>query len=208
MRVLVVDDSEMVRRVLVAMIRKLGHEACEAGTAAEALAAPDCDIVLLDHSLPDRPGPEVATELRARGCAAAIYGISGHDDAEERFAGCDLSGHVSKPVQLEQLAAVLGVARAQARLGSAKLALVAVRGALDEIPTLLEGLDAATDPAEVRRLAHTIDGAMRFLEAPAARAAARALEESAKEGRIDDSARIELARAWEALRPHLSRLLR
>lgn len=207
MRVLVVDDSEMVCRVLEAMVKRLGHTAIVAHSAADALAAGDYDLVLLDESLPDRPGTEVARELRARGSTVPIYGISGLDEGREEARDAGMDGHVSKPFRVEEIAAVLGVAKAQSELGSAQLVRVMLRGVIDEVPQLIEQARTARDPEELRRIAHTIHGSLRFVEAPRARDAAARLEREAKRGVIDDDANEELRREVEALLPRLVRLL-
>jgi DNA-binding response OmpR family regulator len=207
MRVLVVDDSEMVCRVLAAMIERLGHTALVAHTGADALAAEDYALVLLDQSLPDRPGTDVAREMRERGVAAPIYCISGHDDAVRSAREAGMDGHVPKPFRLEDVAAVLGVARAQTELGSAQLVQVMLRGILEEVPGLLEEARKTTDATEMRRIAHTIHGALRFIEAPRARDAAARVEQAAKNGVLDRDADEELRREVEALLPRLVRLL-
>lgn len=207
MQVLVVDDSEMVRNVLSAMVRKLGHTAVVAANAAEALAAEDYAMVLLDQSLPDRPGSEVAEELRARGSTVPIYGITGHDNAAQLCADAGMDGHLRKPFKLQDIAALLGVAKAQVELGSAHLAQIMLRGVIDEVPKLLEQLRVSDDLAEVRRLAHTINGSLRFVEAPQARTAAARLEEHARTGAIDTEARDELAREVGQLVARLVELL-
>lgn len=207
MRVLVVDDSEMVRNVLSAMVRKLGHTAVVAGNAAEALAAEECGMVLLDESLPDRPGSEIARELRARGSTVPIYGITGHDNAAQLCADAGMDGHLRKPFQLQDIAALLGVAKAQAELGNAKLVKIMLRGVVDEVPKLLDQLRATDDVDEVRRLAHTINGSLRFVEAPKAREAATRLEEQAKAGTVDADALDELTREFGRLLPRLVELL-
>ena len=207
MRILVVDDSEMVRTVLSAMIERLGHVTLPAANAAEALAATDYDLILLDHSLPDRPGTDVARELRSRGSSVPIYGISGHGDAAERCRDAGMDGHLRKPFKIQDIATVLGVARARDELGSASLVQVMLRGIIDEVPRLMEQAHKTGDATELRRLAHTICGALRFIDAPAAREAAATLEVSAKQGTIDSDARDRLAQELSTLIPRLANLI-
>ena len=207
MRVLIVDDSDMVRTVLAAMVKRLGHTAVPVATAAAALAADPCDAVFLDHSLPDMPGSDVARRLRERGLRAPIYGISGHDDAKTRFADAGVDGHVPKPFRLPDVAAALGVAHAHVELDDPKLVRAMLRGILDEAPRLMKQARATDAPDEMRRIAHTLRGSLRFLDAPRARDAAARLEEAAKEGTIDDEARRQLGRELDALLPHLAQLL-
>ena len=68
MQVLVVDDSEMVRNVLSAMVRKLGHTVVVAGSAAEALAHGLCIQPRANQGRPDQPQHTPHPELAHR-CA-------------------------------------------------------------------------------------------------------------------------------------------
>ena len=72
MRVLVVDDSMIMRRVIIDALRSFsGAEVLEAGTAEEALevlrdpAGPGVDLVLLDWYLPGMSGLEALRMLQA-----------------------------------------------------------------------------------------------------------------------------------------------
>lgn len=67
---LVVDDDEVVRRIVVRGLRERGYTVHEAGTAQEALNLcqnEPIERMLLDFRLPDRSGLEVLRELHARG---------------------------------------------------------------------------------------------------------------------------------------------
>ena len=64
---LVVDDSEDIRVLMVRMVSKLGHDADEAEDglkAVEALAARHYDLMLLDLSMPNMTGEEVVRWVR------------------------------------------------------------------------------------------------------------------------------------------------
>ncbi len=68
LRVLVVDDSEAARELVVSMVRALGHEAGEAASGALALSASRSnryDLVIVDYHMPDRDGVSTATALAA-----------------------------------------------------------------------------------------------------------------------------------------------
>lgn len=68
LRVLVVDDSEDIRVLMVRMVTKLGHTVDEAEDglkAVEALAADRYDLMLLDLSMPNMTGEEVVRWVRA-----------------------------------------------------------------------------------------------------------------------------------------------
>jgi DNA-binding NarL/FixJ family response regulator len=83
LRILLVDDHLIMREALKAL---LGGDpkleiVGEAGTAAEALWAVEWlrpSVVVLDVSLPDRSGLEVAAELRARASGARVLMLSAH----------------------------------------------------------------------------------------------------------------------------------
>lgn len=69
-RVLVVDDDETIRTLLEAHLKQIGHRVLLTGSAGEALAAVDHrglpDIAVLDVTLPDIHGFELARQLRTR----------------------------------------------------------------------------------------------------------------------------------------------
>ena len=207
MRVLVVDDSSMVREVLGAMIERLGHTALLAANAAEGLAAEPCDLVLLDQQLPDRLGSEVAHDMRARGDTTPLYGISGHPDAKQRARAAKLDGCLRKPFKMKDVAALLGVAKAHRDLGDPNLVQTMLAGVIEELPRLMREADATEDTNTMRRLGHTIRGALRFVEAPRAQRAATQVEEAAKAGTIDRIALDKLREEITDLIPRLVELL-
>lgn len=207
MRVLVVDDSSMVREVLGAMIDRLGHTAVLAANAAEALAAERCDLVLLDQQLPDRPGSDVAHDMRARGDTAPLYGISGHPDAKQRARDAKLDGCLRKPFKMQDVAALLGVAKAHIKFGDPALVQTMLTGVIEELPRLIRQAGDTDDAPTMRRLGHTIRGSLRFVEAPQARRAAMQVEEAAKAGTIDHVALDKLRTEITDLVPRLVELL-
>ncbi len=215
MRVLIVDDSGMIREVMSAMVTRLGHEAVCVGDGAAALemaleasaGADEFDLVLLDLELPDRPGTEVAQALREQGMTAPVYGISGHDGVTDRCREAGMAGNIRKPVRMDAVEAVLGVARAHRELGDDALVRVVIEGLRAELPTLLDSAERTDDVVELRRLAHTMRGALRYVDAPAARAAAARLEESAKQDEFEPEALADLRKAVDRLIPSLAELL-
>ena len=77
MRVIIADDSGIVRGVLVGMVKRLGHEvvATPATGPAAVLACAEHrpDAVMLDVSMPGEiSGAEAAKAIRAAGTSAAI----------------------------------------------------------------------------------------------------------------------------------------
>jgi DNA-binding response OmpR family regulator len=72
MRVLLVEDDSRFARVLTATLRRAGYQVEHAATAAAALGAAPCDVVLLDLGLPDRDGIDLCRQLRDAGDVAII----------------------------------------------------------------------------------------------------------------------------------------
>lgn len=90
-RVLVVEPNRIVRRGIREELAGDGPlVVAEAATGAEAIAATTehrPDVVLLDFSLPDRPGPEVCGAILERQPAAAIIVLAAQgDEASVRSA--------------------------------------------------------------------------------------------------------------------------
>ena len=121
-RILLVDDSEPVRRSVRAVLADAVSDLAvgEAGRAAEALelvAGEPWDVVLLDLSLPDRNGMETLREIRRLRPALPVLVMSFHAEAEyaaaARAAGA--AGYVSKGSAAGVIAAA--VANALARPG-------------------------------------------------------------------------------------------
>lgn len=108
MKILVVEDNELNRQLLRAVLLPAGHELGEAKTAAEAIAALDSgprpEVVLLDINLPGG-GLSVAAHIRAMPALRSITVIATTALAmrgdRERFlaAGCD--GYISKPINVK-----------------------------------------------------------------------------------------------------------
>jgi len=106
MRVLLVEDDVRVGGALETALRRRGYDLLRAGTAAEALAAPPVDLVLLDLGLPDRDGIEVCRELRRRG-EVAIIAVTARAEERDRIAGLRTGAddYVVKPFGMAELQA-------------------------------------------------------------------------------------------------------
>lgn len=70
MKVLIVDDSRPIRKIMARMLGQMGHETFEAGNGKEALSQmevhPDISLVMLDWNMPEMDGLETLTALNAR----------------------------------------------------------------------------------------------------------------------------------------------
>jgi PAS domain S-box-containing protein len=109
-RVLIVDDSPDACRALEMLLEAKGHQIAVARNGAEAFDAATRhrpEVVLLDLSLPDMSGHDVARRLRSRDETrdALLIAVSGHDSPEDirlsQEAGCDY--HLVKPASIAKL---------------------------------------------------------------------------------------------------------
>jgi len=120
---LIVDDEDNLRSMLVAALRHHGFQVSSAATGRDALAevaAVAPDLVVLDVMLPDLDGFEVCRRLRADGNHTPVLFLTARDTTEDLVRGLTLGGddYMQKPFSLEEL-----VARATAvlrRTGASK----------------------------------------------------------------------------------------
>lgn len=110
MKVLVVEDSERLRRSLDHGLRKLGHVVDAAGDGESGLALAetyDYDAIILDLMLPTLPGLEVLRRLRARGRTTNVLILSARDRVEDRVKGLQegADDYLVKPFAFDELAA-------------------------------------------------------------------------------------------------------
>ena len=85
LRLLVVDDEEVIRDVLQALLEREGYDVTTALDAADALGRFDAepfDVVLLDLMLPDRPGLDVLREIRRRDADAVVVIVTAYSSIE------------------------------------------------------------------------------------------------------------------------------
>ncbi len=120
LRVLVVDDSVDTARMMKLFLKQQGHEATTAfdgNRAIEVARAFRPDAVLLDLTLPDMSGPEVAEQLKdipeLSGCI--LVAVTGYDAGTLGTTASPFEHHFKKPVDLEALAAFLSSIRVSAR---------------------------------------------------------------------------------------------
>jgi|ERR687891_1533118 DNA-binding response OmpR family regulator len=87
MRVLVVDDSAVVRRLVTARLEADGHEVVEASdgmAGLEAALADPPNLVVLDRSMPRMDGFEVCTRLREQPETADVAILMLTDSSSEQ----------------------------------------------------------------------------------------------------------------------------
>ncbi len=141
-RLLVVDDHEVVRQGLVAMLdRRPGFEVvAEAGTVAEAIEAArrfKPDLVVMDVRLPDGSGIEACREIRAELPETRVVMLTSYPDEEAVFSAivAGASGYLLKQVRARDLVSALeAVGRGESLLDPAVTAKV-----LDRVRRIASG---------------------------------------------------------------------
>ena len=106
---LIVEDNELVTGALRTLFEETGRRVTVAHSVAEAVRAGEKDppdLLLLDLTLPDGDGLEVARSLAERGVQPrATVALTGRDDAASRdrctAAGC--TDVMLKPVPTKEL---------------------------------------------------------------------------------------------------------
>jgi CheY-like chemotaxis protein len=105
LRVLVVDDNHLIRRLLALMLEGAGFVVIEAESGEEALelaGETPPDAWLVDEAMPRMSGSELIRALRRsrdpRLAAAAIVGLSGRVGARDELSAAGADAFVAKPV--------------------------------------------------------------------------------------------------------------
>jgi two-component system cell cycle sensor histidine kinase/response regulator CckA len=109
--VLVIDDDEAVRLVLLRTLTKIGFAVSLAGDGREALVHMEADpgryrLILLDYKLPGMDSRTLFGEMRAKRPDVPVILMSGYcrEDAADRSNGMDLADFLHKPFTIDVLA--------------------------------------------------------------------------------------------------------
>ena len=124
LRILVVDDHEVVRQGLVALLdrRDEFQVVAEAGTMAESIAAArrfQPDLVVMDVRLPDGSGVEACREIRSERPETRVVMLTSYPDEEAVLSAiiAGASGYLLKQIRGRDLVAALqSVARGDSLL--------------------------------------------------------------------------------------------
>ncbi len=232
LRVLVVEDHEINRRVALRLLERLGCTAeavADGRLAVRAAGRVAFDLVLMGLELPGMGGLEAAGEIRRREAdlgrpRAAILAMTEHDPAADpprlREAGVD--GHLARPVTHAALVAALATREARGRAARPidrdalsgrcggdeaflRDLLASFRQAVPaSLAALRRALDAGDAPAAARA-AHGLKGIAMTVAADALAGSSAELEAAAlaaEPARARDALRRVLA-AWDAVLPEL-----
>jgi two-component system response regulator DevR len=126
-RLMVVDDHEVVRQGLVALLdRRPGFEVvAQAGSVAEAIATAarfEPELVIMDVRLPDGSGIEACREIRAARPQTRVVMLTSYPDEEAVLSAiiAGASGYLLKQIRGRDLITALeSVARGESLLDSA-----------------------------------------------------------------------------------------
>lgn len=143
-RALVVDPSEVNRRILTRQMQALGImvDACATGADALERLTSRHDLILTEHAMPDMDGLELADVLRARGYSVPILLFTANPAfAEQDPAHVYLHAILQKPTPRRLLFAALG-----------GLEEPAPTAALDMVPGIPDPPPAASHDARLMRV--------------------------------------------------------
>jgi signal transduction histidine kinase/DNA-binding response OmpR family regulator len=112
LKILVAEDNEINRRVVLQILKRLGYTPSVAGNGRqclERLESESYDIILMDIQMPEMDGYEATAALRRRGDTTWITALTADAMPEDpmrcRIAG--MNDYLSKPIRAETLRAAL-----------------------------------------------------------------------------------------------------
>ena len=108
LRVLLAEDEEINRLVVLDMLAQLGHQADAVQSGVEALDALEratYDVVLMDIQMPGLDGFEVTRRIRIAGNGPHIIALTAHalSGDRERCLAAGMNDYLSKPVRMIEL---------------------------------------------------------------------------------------------------------
>jgi PAS domain S-box-containing protein len=128
-KVMVVDDNIDGARTLALVLELSGYEVCVARSGKEALtigARERPDAVILDIGMPEMNGYEIARRMRAETWGSQAYLLAltgwGQEDDKERAKAAGFDIHLTKPVDIPQLEALLTTFMTHHRQGERSVA--------------------------------------------------------------------------------------
>ena len=121
--VLVAEDNEDIRELVVHQLRRMGVEVLQAGNGRQAIdlaLAEQPALVLMDMDMPVMSGFEAVAQLRLQGYTRPILALTGYNEGPEAeralASGCD--GLLGKPICSDVLRARVNQVLAQVPTGA------------------------------------------------------------------------------------------
>lgn len=132
MRVLLIEDDELVTEMLVPALTSQHHVVdmvTDGLSGLDYAQSTPYDLIVMDVGLPQMDGISVCQRLRSAGCATPILLITAKDATSDRIRGLDAGAddYLTKPLNLAELQARV---RALLRRGETPRTPVLERGAL------------------------------------------------------------------------------
>ncbi len=137
MRILIVEDSTVLRDSLSQGLREAGHAVDSAADGRRGLLfaqTTDYDVIILDWMLPELSGIEVLEKIRAKGVASSVLMLTARDALDDRVHGLNTGAddYLVKPFALRELLARV-TALSRRRHGAASPVLRAGPLAIDVV---------------------------------------------------------------------------
>ena len=116
MKIIVADDSAVIRKIIEKSVESLGYEALHAGNGQMALellekSSEDVALVILDWNMPVVNGFEVLKSMKEDSRFGNIPVLMVSTESEEAKIGqvseAGANGYLSKPFKAEELIAVI-----------------------------------------------------------------------------------------------------
>jgi PAS domain S-box-containing protein len=235
LRVLLAEDNPVNRTFVEAILAKADVRVTSVPGGREALRALNegtFDLVFMDVQMPGMDGYEATRELRAKGLAVPVVGLTAHAmrSDRERCLAAGMNDYLAKPVTPEELlrkvAACTGsgpngcvegepapvdlpALRERLQGDETLLAMLAegVRTTVDELLPEIEAAAKEGDSGALERAAHKLRGGLLVVGAAEAIELAEELERSGREGRTEGAAALaeELRGAVRRLVEYLER---
>ncbi|MCJ8315079.1 MAG: response regulator [Saccharospirillaceae bacterium] len=148
--VLIVDDSQMNRMVLTAMLEDKYDllEADSGQSCLDLVEKHNPDVILLDVNMPGMDGHETCVQLKSQESTSNIpvIFVSGLDTAEERLAGFEAGGdeYLIKPVKEEDI-----LKKIVENLEKASVMKTAKRNANDAMNVAMEAMTSSSELGQV-----------------------------------------------------------
>ena len=110
--ILLVDDEEAVRLIVVKILRRANYNVIEASNGEEALKIADShsgpiDLVVTDMFMPGMRGPEVIQNLTAKRQGLRVLFMSGYADHDPNLGVPFGASFLGKPFSGQELAAAV-----------------------------------------------------------------------------------------------------
>jgi len=114
LKVLIVDDSLIIRKKITTLLEKLGHEviydAKNGQEAIDAYLSKKPDLVTMDITMPDMDGITAVKQIMAKDVDAKIIMVTSHgqEDMVIKSIQAGAVGYMLKPITEDKLAAAIG----------------------------------------------------------------------------------------------------